>query len=151
MEQDPEEFMRTLDRVDYRREADITGKSVGAAIADSLRASDEPPPEEGWYPPACEESWAALSLRQRLAAVYMSEDREPEEIAERLHLRLELVKEWERGRTFHRAVTQRRLHPLRQSSINALRDTYETQRGIRLRIVGFVDPASGPRKEGVIE
>jgi hypothetical protein len=142
MEQEAEEFMRTLDRIDYRREAEITGKSVAAAIADSLRASDEPPPEEGWYPPAGEGSWAALSLRQRLAAVYLSEDRDPEETAERLDLRMELIKEWERRPTFRRAVAQRRLHQLRRSSISALRDTYETQRAIRLRIVGVVDPAS---------
>lgn len=148
MDQEAEEFMRTLDRIDYRREAEITGKSVGAAMAESIRASDEPPPEEGWYPPAGEGSWAALSLRQRLAAVYLSEDRGPEEIAERLHLRVELIKEWERRPTFHRAVAQRRRHQLRRSSISALRDTYGTQRAIRLRIVGIVDPASASsRKE----
>jgi hypothetical protein len=151
MEEDALAFMRTLRRVDYRREADIAGKSLGAALAESVSASDEPPPEEGWHPPGGEEPWAALTLRQRLAAVYRSQDREPVEIAEKLHLRIELILRWERLPMFRRAVAQRRLHRLRDSSVAALRDRYEADRAIRSRMVGFVEPAAAEQQEGVAE
>jgi hypothetical protein len=144
---DVQAFMRTLGRTDYRRRAETLGKSLGAALAEALRASDEPPAESGWSYPTGEGSWEALSLRQRLAAVHMSEGLGPDNAAEMLHLRPQLINSWASGPTFRHATDQRRRHPLRRSAIRNLRQVYEAERLSRREMMGLFDVVAEDGKE----
>lgn len=141
---DEAKVLRSLERTDYRGELNTQGRSLGAQLAAQLR--DRPPAEEGWVAPN-EEAWGSLSLRQRVAAMYVAAGKNTEEVTRILRLRATLLRRWEQDREFREAVGQRRAHPLRWAAESDLEKAYETWRQARLRIAGLGKPISVKGRE----